>query len=63
MRPARPNAARSTYRVPLEPGDLEIELFSIVGLGGLLVGRGLKVGWTMDRRARNASKRPALLGQ
>jgi|GEM_PF-6662687 len=25
--------------------------------------RGLKVGWAMDRRARNASKRPALLGQ
>lgn len=63
VRPARSNAARTTSRVPLEPGDLEIELFSIVGLGGLLVGRGLKVGWTMDRRARNASKRSALLGQ
>lgn len=63
VRPVRSNAVRDTYRVPLEPGDLEIELFSIVGLGGLLVGRGLKVGWTMDRRARNASKRPALLGQ
>jgi hypothetical protein len=61
VRPARSNAVRDTYRV--EPGDLEIELFSILGLGGLLVGRGLKVGWTMDRRARNASKRPALLGQ
>lgn len=63
VRPARSNSARGTYRVPLEPGDLELELFSIVGLGGLLVGRGLKVGWAMDRRARNASKRPALLGQ
>lgn len=63
VRPARSYPDRMGLHAPLEAGDLELELESIVGLGGRLVCRGVKLTWTMDRRARAATGRGALPGQ
>jgi hypothetical protein len=64
VRPARFDPKRyPLHGTDLEPGDLEIELDSILGIGGTLICRAVKVSWTMDRRAREAMKRPDLLGQ
>jgi hypothetical protein len=47
-------------------GDLEIELDAIYGIGGVIVCRGVRIGWTKDRIARKLVKKPQvspLLGQ
>lgn len=62
-RPARPYPDRASFHLPLVDGDLELELDPSVGLGGRLVCRGVKVSWTMDRRARAATGRGVLPGQ
>jgi len=59
--PARQERARS--HGPLEPGDLEIELDSILGVGGFLICRGVRVSWAMDRPARTVKAQRDLLGQ
>jgi hypothetical protein len=66
VRPAPERPEREEYyRRKRRSDDMEIELEPIYGMGGNLVGQGLTVGWTMDRRARQAKPGPSttLLGQ
>ena len=62
--PGRPER-QEYYPRKLASDDLEIELEPTYGIGGRLVCQGITVGWTMDRRARQAQPLPptTLLGQ
>jgi hypothetical protein len=50
--PAMPDAMREAHSGDRRAGDFRIELEPIYGIGGFVVGRGLKVAWSKDRRAR-----------
>lgn len=41
---------------PIEPGDIEIGFEATAGLSGFVVGRGVSVRWSKDRRARSARR-------
>lgn len=48
---ARPDRQPYLTR-PIEAGDIEFEFEPTCGLSGFVVGRGVRVSWTKDRRAR-----------
>lgn len=52
LRPAMTRPEHLGKGVAVEDGDLEIELEPIFGIGGTIVGRGLTLDWSKDRRAR-----------
>lgn len=66
VRPAQDRPDRRNHIHKLKPGDLEIEIDPSVGLGGIIVCRGLSLTWSKDRLARAAKlppPPPELLGQ